>query len=171
MGDPNWKNYEIPLTPEPPRPPPRPAAKHPAPALAHPGVRLMAAGVDLVVTLSPFVVGWLVTQGGENLQSTLIRMRPWALGPLAIGVVQVLLLAARGQTIGKFAMGVRIVDYHDESNPGFLRAAVVRSLIPGFLAAIPCLGALFALFDLLCIFGAEHRCLHDYMADTKVVDV
>ncbi len=52
---------------------------------------------------------------------------------------------------------------------GFSHAWVLRSLVPGLIAAIPRLGALFVLADVLSIFGEERRCLHDYIAGTKVV--
>jgi uncharacterized RDD family membrane protein YckC len=90
---------------------------------------------------------------------------------LVIGLVQVTLLTRRGQTLGKIAMGVRIVNYEDERNPGFLRAVLMRQFVPSLVGAIPCLGNLFALVDVLSILGEERRCIHDLIAGTKVVEV
>jgi hypothetical protein len=63
------------------------------------------------------------------------------------------------------------VDANDASNPGFLRAVVLRRLVPGLLDVVPRLGKLFALADLLAIFTKERRCILDCMAGTKVVAV
>lgn len=84
-----------------------------------------------------------------------------AIGLLVLFVIfQIYLLASQGQTIGKSLLKIKIVRNDDESNPGFWRAVVLRNLISGVLGLI----------DILFIFGAERRCLHDYIADTKVVD-
>jgi uncharacterized RDD family membrane protein YckC len=68
-------------------------------------------------------------------------------------------------------MGVRIVNHDDGGNPGFVRAVVLRNLLPGFFAAIPCCGGLFFLADHLFVLNEDRRCLHDWMAGTKVVDI
>jgi uncharacterized RDD family membrane protein YckC len=39
----------------------------------------------------------------------------------------------------------------------------------GVLGSIAYVGAGIQLFDILCIFRADHRCLHDLIADTVVV--
>jgi uncharacterized RDD family membrane protein YckC len=41
----------------------------------------------------------------------------------------------------------------------------------GILGAIPGLGALLSLVNVLMIFGQEQRCLHDLFANTIVVQV
>ena len=57
------------------------------------------------------------------------------------------------------------------SEPGFGRAVFLRNVVPGLIAAIPIAGPLFSVVDLLMIFGRERRCLHDYIAGTRVVKV
>jgi uncharacterized RDD family membrane protein YckC len=92
------------------------------------------------------------------------------LGWLGLLIVQVVLLSTSGQSLGKRIVGIRIVRYEDESNPGFVGAWLLRSLVPGLIAAIPCFGMIFSLVDIMCIFGVERRCLHDLIAGTKVID-
>ncbi len=39
------------------------------------------------------------------------------------------------------------------------------------MGAIPFVGAIYAIVDILMIFGEEHRCMHDMIATTCVVDI
>ncbi len=88
------------------------------------------------------------------------------IGFIVIVVYQLSLLSREGQTLGKRAMNIRIVMYNDGSNPGFGRAVGLRVIVNGLLANIP----FYAFVDILFTFGAERRCLHDYIAGTKVVE-
>ena len=67
-------------------------------------------------------------------------------------------------------MGVRIVDYTTGEIAGFVKAFLLRALVNGLIVGIPCLGAIYALVNVLFIFGDERRCLHDLIAGTKVVE-
>jgi uncharacterized RDD family membrane protein YckC len=88
---------------------------------------------------------------------------------LMLAVVQGVLLSLRGQSVGKLLTGTRIVRYVDGARTGFLRAFALRGCIPWVLEQIPFLGLLFWLIDVCFIFGEERRCVHDYIAGTKVV--
>ena len=46
----------------------------------------------------------------------------------------------------------------------------LRGGLSWVLAAIPGIGNLYALIDVLCIFREDRRCLHDLIADTNVVE-
>ncbi len=92
------------------------------------------------------------------------------LGMLIPAIVQIVLISIRGQSLGKMMLGIQIVRYVDEENPGFLRAIVLRAFVPGLIGSIPYIGMLFSLLDALFIFRADKRCLHDHIADTKVVE-
>jgi uncharacterized RDD family membrane protein YckC len=46
---------------------------------------------------------------------------------------------------------------------------LLRSWVFGLLGAVPCLGNLINITDLLAIFSDRHRTLHDRLADTLVV--
>ena len=91
------------------------------------------------------------------------------LAVITVAAVQIYLLCTQGQTVGKRLVGVRIVRYPDGSRLGFVHAFFLRSVVTVLLSAIPLLGGLFALVDVLCIFQADQRCLHDQIAGTMVV--
>ena len=89
---------------------------------------------------------------------------------LLLVAVQAVLVATSGQSIAKKLLGMRIVRT-DGSPVGFLRGVLVRSWVFQVISAIPTIGGIIALIDAVYIFGAEHRCMHDMLADTKVVMV
>jgi uncharacterized RDD family membrane protein YckC len=93
-------------------------------------------------------------------------------GLLGCGVWLVLngpLLARSGQTIGKKAVGTKIVDLAG-ALPPFGKLVGLRYVLPILIGQIPFLGGLFGLADALFIFGPERRCIHDYLAGTRVVE-
>ncbi|HEY3450778.1 MAG TPA: RDD family protein [Myxococcales bacterium] len=153
--------------------------------------RLYAASIDwLLAAIFPVIAlfGGFSWISGVFVQSMLAgkppgpELRPS--GPLAalllgcmvagllLWFVQCWGLAVRGQTIGKRLLGIQIVDQFDRPG-GFVRALLVRSWVFGFLVALvqgwvgPA-GALIPLIDVLLIFLADRRCLHDYLAGTRV---
>ena len=140
--------------------------------LAHPVKRLGARLLDIVLMLVSFLPGLLListaettAQGAEDLAVALgvLLMLGGALGMVAY---QALLLGREGQTVGKRALNLRVVDHNDGSNPGFARAVVVREMLTAILNLFP----FFGLADAAFILGAERRCIHDHLASTSVVD-
>jgi uncharacterized RDD family membrane protein YckC len=173
MSDWYQPGYQIPVSAQPAQPSPTstPVAKSVLRVLAGPETRLIAVVIDVLINYSPLLAGWALTQRGEDHQTTAWHLRWWILSTIVIDIGQLTLLSLRGQTLGKMLMGVRIVDYHNNSNPGFVKAVLLRACVPRLIAAIPCVGTLFALIDPLFIFGEERRCIHDRIAGTKVVEV
>jgi len=88
---------------------------------------------------------------------------------LALLGIQIYLLTTRGQTIGKKLLGIKIVNFHDESNPGFVKAFLLRAFVNGIIASIPMIGAVYSIVDICFIFREDRRCIHDLLAGTKVV--
>lgn len=78
-------------------------------------------------------------------------------------------LAKQGQTIGKIAVKTRIVDLNGNICP-FAKMFVLRYVVLWAIHTIPIIGNIVGLVDVLFIFGKEKRCIHDYIAGTKVVD-
>lgn len=87
-------------------------------------------------------------------------------------------LANRGQSIGKIATGIQIIDASSGSLLSFFRVFVLRYLwsvplsflvvlIPGTNDDI-IVGFIIGV-GVLLIFGSERRCLHDYIAGSRVV--
>jgi len=79
------------------------------------------------------------------------------------------LLYTRGQTIGKVVVKTKIVDMGGKI-PSFARLILLRYLAPILVGAIPIIGGIFGILNPLFIFGKKCRCLHDYMAGTRVVN-
>lgn len=86
-----------------------------------------------------------------------------------LGILNMLMLAMRGQTLGKWLVGVRIVRFQTGANPGFISAVVLRHFIMAALGSIQYVGLGLLVFDIGCIFREDRRCLHDLIADTMVV--
>ena len=86
---------------------------------------------------------------------------------LALAIYQLVILSRDGQSIGKRMMKIRIVRNEDNSNPGFVHTVVLRGFVNGLIGNVV---PFYSLVDPLFIFGEEHRCLHDLIASTKVVE-
>ncbi len=90
-------------------------------------------------------------------------------GALAVECYQWFLLTKTGQSIGKKALGIRVVDFESEQLPGFWRIVALRIWIPGGLGQIPTVGGFIKAAGIVMIFRPDGRCLHDHLARTKVV--
>jgi uncharacterized RDD family membrane protein YckC len=88
------------------------------------------------------------------------------------------LLAKRGQTIGKLVTKIQIVDYTTGELLPFVRVYVLRYLwmlplavlcllVPGVVDDY--LLGIISIANILFIFRADRRCLHDLIAGSKVV--
>ncbi len=84
-------------------------------------------------------------------------------------VVNLTFLAQNGWTIGKRIVGIRIVR-SSAAKAGVVRLIFLRGMIPSLIGMIPLVGPIFSLIDVLFIFGESRRCVHDYIADTIVVE-
>lgn len=81
------------------------------------------------------------------------------------------LLARYGQTIGKRLMGMRIVSYASHQRLPLWRLFTLREGFLYTVVLIPGVGPVIALIDALAIFITDHRCLHDLLAGSVVIDV
>jgi uncharacterized RDD family membrane protein YckC len=84
---------------------------------------------------------------------------------LALCIYNLVRLTSHGQTIGKKWVGIRIAKIEDDSNPGFVKAFLLRSLVNGIISVIP----FYLLIDIGFIFRENRRCIHDLIAGTHVV--
>jgi uncharacterized RDD family membrane protein YckC len=148
--------------------------------------RLGAAILDLLIFGLPFAPAYAqvfadpvirAQIAGGTLKSlalfaALVGSGPrfWGGGLLALilWVVTAVLVHRHGQTIGKRIVGIRVVR-SDGSRAGFARIFWLRNVVGALISWIPLAGGLYALVDLLWIFGGARRCVHDYIADTIVV--
>jgi uncharacterized RDD family membrane protein YckC len=172
MTDFKWTNDQIPLRLEASQRPTAPVRKSGLTPLAGRGSRLVAVLMDIAFFLVACVPGLLFMSDAKTVSSKPLVVDIFVFGPLLLFFLcQITLLSGQGQTMGKKIIGVRIVRYEDEGNPGFWRAVVLRSFVPKLIGVFPLVGKLFSLINILCIFGEERRCIHDHIANTKVVVV
>ena len=149
------------------------------PVLAGRGTRLVAVIIDgllngLIFLPVYFLMGGAAMMGFDPqsppdpvamMGAMFKAMLP---GYLIAGVVQGWSLHAFGGTLGKKLLGLRIVRT-DGSRAGFVRLFFGRGAVSVLPAVIPLVGALYVLIDTLVIFRESRQCLHDQIADTKVV--
>lgn len=136
--------------------------------------RLGAAIVDAIVM---FVVGTALSRGYCAIASVGPTLLSAQLGMLAASVLQWILIAQRGQTVGKFLLKIRI-SRRDGATAQPLNGVVFRAgpifalqCVVIFVPALKSLAHLAMLIDLVFIFGRGNQCLHDRIADTYVIDV
>ena len=138
-------------------------------ALASVGQRLAGALVDGLLTSMVVVVPLLLgLVDVSRLQGGIPS--GWALALLVFGAVYTVVpVALWGQTMGKVAVGTRVVAEGDGSVPGWRRSAV-RWGLPGLVGRLPYVGLLvsFAIMASL-VLDARRRGLHDKAAGTIVV--
>ncbi len=128
------------------------------------GCILMAPGFAVMMSAGIFSHG-----GNPNTPLLLAGMGALGLALLILLGVQIYLLTTRGQTMGKKLLGIKIVNFDDESNPGFVKAFLLRMFVNGVIGAIPIAGPIYSIVDICFIFRSDRRCLHDLLAGTKVV--
>jgi uncharacterized RDD family membrane protein YckC len=136
------------------------------------GVMLPAAACLVAAII--VVAGSGKDQGPPPLFTVLLlaSLALFVLGLAALEIYQIVLLAQRGQTIGKRVMNIRIVKFENDGEPGIVHAWVLRALVPGVISSLPFgIGAVFSLADILFIFREDRRCIHDLIAGTKVVQL
>lgn len=133
--------------------------------LASRGRRLFGSILDGAVYAVGVVPAMFFIGPGDSPEAAIVAFV--ALVLVLVGI-QAVLIATTGQSIAKKLLGMRIIRM-DGSPVGFLRGVLVRSWLFAVVTQIPGIGGLIALVDSLFIFGAEQRCLHDMLADTKVV--
>ena len=151
-------------------------AAQPANELASPLARLAAVIIDILILLAviiPLSIIAALTFAADQLEnddaSGVIAVAVIAF--IVIFVIQMVLLGTRGQTIGKIAMKVRVVDAQTGAHPGWARLVLLRSIVNGILTGIPFVGNIYWLVDSLFIFRADHRTIHDLYSGTRVIKV
>ncbi len=145
--------------------------------LATHGQRFGAALLDGMVAMLafgiPVGIGFLAV-GSTGVQGDLPMPISLGLGIGGLAFIGLLIwnlvwLSTRGQTIGKRMMKIHIATFPDSQPAGFVKAVLLRVIVNGLIGFVPLLGAIYGLVDILFIFSADRRCLHDLIAGTHVV--
>jgi uncharacterized RDD family membrane protein YckC len=104
-------------------------------------------------------------QGGDvDISGLTLPIFLCVVGFIGWAWITLLLVARYGQTIAKRLLEIRVVR-SDGSQASLGRIFWLRNVVNALLGIIP----LYALVDLLFIFGERRQCIHDLLADTIVV--
>ncbi len=141
--------------------------------LADRGIRLGAVLIDMLCigglgVVAAILVPAMSKGGGNGGAGALIASLLFILGILALVIYNLVLLHRQGQTIGKRALGIKVVRT-DGSHCALGRYIFLRILVTSLIGAIPFIGGIINLVGILLIFRASRKCLHDEIADTIVV--
>jgi uncharacterized RDD family membrane protein YckC len=151
---------------------------------ATPGSRLGASLLDGLILTLPFVPAYFIafsrmglggvgrSPGRGAFAAAMMQAGLWSGLGMLFAIVSLTITAVlvhrNGQTIGKKLVGIKVVR-KDGSRATLTRIFFLRYLCNTLLTLVPIAGGLYALVDMLFIFGAPTRCCHDYLADTIVV--
>ncbi len=127
--------------------------------------RALASLIDLLILIGVDGVVVYFTLKISGLPPTSLALLPW--GPLLTYLAMqhatyLVALTAAGQTLGKMALGIRVVRSGSAVAPDWSQSAL-RTAAWAVLAVPAGLGMLSLLFD------ADHRGLHDRLSGTRVV--
>jgi uncharacterized RDD family membrane protein YckC len=147
--------------------------------LAERGTRLGAAMLDgiifgALVYLPVFLIlgvvpGSTYVRFDRSAGPLAIVVAVWLFGGFAVWCwLTIKYVKANGQSIAKRMLGIKVVR-SDGTAVSLGRLFWLRNVVSSLLSAVPLLGPLFALADMLFIFAEPRQCLHDKMADTIVV--
>ena len=132
--------------------------------------RFWAAMIDMGIAVgAELLADWQLPKAWtESPESPLTpALMPSLVGYALFLAINGWLLVRRGQTLGKLALGLRIVR-PDGSPVGPARMLLVRYGM-GFVFSLATVAQILNLLDALLIFRESRRCLHDQIADTIVV--
>ena len=140
--------------------------------LASRGSRLGASLIDNVVLILPvagaFLVAMVAVGGGKKMSGEEDVLVFALLGGLVLGcVIELVAQVQWGQSVGKRLLGIKVVRVNGQPIE-LWRLILLRNIVLS-IAAQAC--GVIGLVDALMIFGDPQRCLHDYLADSIVIDV
>ncbi len=141
--------------------------------LASRWARLGAYLVDIVLFMVPFYGIFYATGQWEKALQQNFSLLDQILSSL-VGMALYLLfhgylLHKRGQTIGKWVLGIKIVSAENSEMLPLWKLFFLRYATLSLLALIPIVGPFVVLLGLLLVFRKDKRCLHDFIAGSKVV--
>jgi uncharacterized RDD family membrane protein YckC len=135
--------------------------------------RLAAVFIDGIIGMIVAIPFWLMTGTWEYISKGQELPLTYALyggvyGFIGFVLVHYYFLNQNGQTIGKKALGIKIVNMEDGLT-GASHLILKRYLPMSAVSLIPILGSILMLIDTLFIFRKDKRCVHDFIAGTRVV--
>ena len=141
--------------------------------LASRWARLGAYLIDTLVLILPYLAIFILTDHWETRLNEGIPV-PEQIFYFLAGLAQYLLvngylLQRRGQTVGKWVLGIKIVSVKSNRLLPLWKLFLVRYLPIVVITMLPFVGIFLAIVNDLFIFRRDKRCLHDHLAGTRVV--
>jgi hypothetical protein len=127
------------------------------------GWRFIAGMVDLILVVVPALLIGLVAGGGTGILLGLGTA-------VAVVLVQLVLQAEQGWTVGQWAVGQRLVD-HETGDPVGIDRAMLRALLVAVSALVFVVGGLVVLASPLFDKSGRRRGWHDDIIDADVVNL
>ncbi len=141
--------------------------------LASRWARLGAFLLDAVLLAALYVVVFYGTEYWDRALQQNISTQEQILSVLFGFAVYLLLngylLHKRGQTIGKWVLGIKIVGVANSEILPLWKVFFARYIPQVFVALIPVAGHLLILINDCFIFTKDKRCVHDHISGTKVI--
>lgn len=141
----------------------------PSIALASRTNRLVAAIIDGVIVAAAAVPIMFMILMAVSIPALLLGLLGPVIGFAVFAGINYSLLSRDGQTIGKRIMKLRITDQAGQLLPVNDLLLKRYGVVYG-VSAIPVLGSLLALVNVLLIFRSNQQCGHDQVAGTQVVN-
>lgn len=135
------------------------------------GGSILDAIAVMIITVPTMYVGGYWQAAMSGTPPDLPLQLAWAAFGFAVFLlVHGYFLYSKGQTLAKRLLDMKIVDLQG-GKPPFARLVALRYLVPQLIYLVPILGPIVALVGIALVFRADHRCLHDHLAGTRVVMV
>jgi uncharacterized RDD family membrane protein YckC len=137
--------------------------------LAGRGTRLGAYILDVLFSLVAVVPMFIMLViKGDSDEGFMVAIAVMAIGLIVLLSINIYYLYQNGQTIGKRLLGIKIIRT-DGDRASLPRLLFLRMFLVNLIGNIPYIGMVFIIVDPLFIFRADRRCVHDLIADTKVI--
>ena len=143
-------------------------------SLASPGQRILARLIDAVIWILVSIVLAVTIGGGASTYGTEFSGRSWfagAVGTLLIAAYEVYMVANKGGTVGKLALGLKVVK--EDGSDVDLNTAIMR-IVTYVIGIVPVLGGIISglvgLASIVMLFTDDrHQTVWDKIAKTIVI--
>lgn len=136
--------------------------------------RLFASLLDSLTIMAVTLPTMYFTGGFDQIvagiePSILYNLSIAGLAMFVFFIINANFLIKNGQTLGKKALGIKIVDL--EGNLPTMKDHLLKRYATYFLPGqVPIAGQIFSFVNILFIFGKQKRCVHDLFAGTVVIN-
>ncbi|MFK8028666.1 MAG: RDD family protein [Gammaproteobacteria bacterium] len=128
-------------------------------------------GLLIGVITIPLVLMTGYFERASTASQTLLETALMGIAGLAIFLaLNGYLLSTKGQTIGKLLVRTQIVSFDDGRLLPLAKLIGLRYVPLWVVGQVPVVGQIASLVDALFIFRSDKRCVHDLIANTKVVN-